>query len=176
MEAVRVVVIGAGGHARVVLEALADSGHEVAGCVSADGTGVDGLPCPVLGCDTDVAALAAAAGATGVFVAVGDNAARRRLQDAAVAAGLVPVNAVSRFAMVSSSAVLGRGVLVAAGAVVNAMALVGDGAILNTRCSIDHDVVVGPFAHVSVGVVTGGAFGAGAIGAAARASLRVMKR
>ena len=158
----RVVVIGAGGHARVAIEALADSGFEVVGCVSSDGGGVPGLPCPVLGRDTEVAALAAAHGAAGVFVAVGDNRARQALQAAAEAAGLVPVTAISRFAMVSPSARLGRGVLVAAGAVVNAMASVGDGAILNTRCSIDHDGVVGPFAHVSVGVATGGAVTVGA--------------
>ena len=44
----RVVVFGAGGHARVCLEALAACPDiEVVGCVSRDGTGVAGLGVPV---------------------------------------------------------------------------------------------------------------------------------
>lgn len=151
-----VLMVGAGGHARVCLEALADAGHEVVGCVSRDGTSVPGLPCAVVGADDDLAAAAATSGATHAFVAIGDNAVRAAAAARCAAAGLPLVNAVSRFAMVSPSAVVGAGVAVFAGAVLNAHATVADGAIVNTRASIDHDCTVGAFAHVSVGVSLAG--------------------
>ena len=152
----RVLVVGAGGHARVCIEALLDSGYEVVGCVSRDGTGVPGLPCPVVGTETDLVAVAATVGATHAFVAVGDNTAREVLAAHCAAARLPLVNAISRWAMISPSASLGNGVAVTAGAVVNAAAVLADGVILNTRASADHDCVIGAFAHVSVGVSLGG--------------------
>lgn len=156
-DSVPVLVVGAGGHARVCAEALIDSGFALAGCLSADGSSVPGLPMPVVGTDDQLEAVAERLGVRHVFIAVGDNQARERLQRRAEADGLLVVQAISRFAMVSPTAHLGRGVVVAAGAVVNAAAHVADGVILNTRCSIDHDCTVAPFAHVSVGVSTGGA-------------------
>lgn len=134
------------------LEALLDSGHDVVGCVSRDGTAASGLPCPVVGTDADLAAAAASVEATHAFVAVGDNSARRTAAHRCTEAGLGLVNAISRFAMVSPSARLGVGVAVFAGAVVNPSAVIGDGVIVNTRASIDHDCTVDAFAHVAVGV------------------------
>ena len=151
-----VLVVGAGGHARVCLEALSDTGHPVVGCVSADGVGVAGLSSPMVGHDRDLLAVATGLAVRHVFVAVGDNRAREAATARCRADGLTLVNAISRYAMVSPSAVLGDGVVILAGAVVNAAAVVGDGAILNTRCSVDHDVQVGAFAHVSVGVSLAG--------------------
>ena len=151
-----VLVVGAGGHARVCIEALTDSGFRVLGCLNSDGAAAPGLPCPVVGRDVDLAAVAAELGVVNVFVAVGDNQARSIATRRACAAGLTPVNAVSRFAMVSPAASFGVGVAVLAGAVVSASATVADGVILNTRCSIDHDVRIGAFAHVAVGVSVAG--------------------
>lgn len=157
-----VLVVGAGGHARVCIEALADCGHLVVGCVSADGTGSPGLPCPVVGRDDDLVAVAAELAVHHVFVAIGDNRAREVVTSRARAAGLTPVNAISRFAMVSPGARLGSGVAVLAGAVVNTSADIGDGAVLNTRCSVDHDASVGVFAHVAVGASVAGGVRIGA--------------
>jgi len=151
-----VLVVGAGGHARVCIEALADSGFRVVGCLNADGAAAPGLPCPVVGRDHDLLAVAAELGVVNVFVAVGDNQARATVSQRASEAGLTLVNAISRFAMVSPGASIGVGVAVLAGAVINTSASVADGVILNTRCSLDHDVHVGAFAHVAVGVSVAG--------------------
>jgi len=155
-EPARVIVVGAGGHARVCIEALLDSGFDVVGCVSRDGTGVSGLPCRVLGRDEELLELAERMGVQHVFVGIGDNRTRETITHRCREAGLTPVNAVSRFAMVSPAAELGLGVAVLPGAVVNPSAIIADGAIVNTRASIDHDVYVGPFAHVAVGVSLAG--------------------
>jgi UDP-perosamine 4-acetyltransferase len=157
-----VLVVGAGGHAKVCIEALSDSGYLVVGCVSSDGTGSPGLPCPVVGRDDDLVAVAAELAVHHVFVAIGDNPAREVAGARAHAAGLTPVNAISRYAMVSGGARLGLGVAVLAGAVVNTSADIGDGAILNTRCSVDHDASIGVFAHVAVGASVAGGVRVGA--------------
>jgi UDP-perosamine 4-acetyltransferase len=153
----RVVVLGAGGHARVCLDALMDDpGLDVVGCVSADGVGVHALPVPVLGANDDVARLAADEGCTHAFVAIGDITARTRVTMEVLDLGLALVTAVSRFAMVSSRATLGDGSLVCAGSVVNAAAEIGRGVIVNTNASVDHDCRIGQFSHVAPGSVLGG--------------------
>jgi len=152
----RVLMVGAGGHARVCLDALRDSGHDVVGCVSRDGAASVGLACAVVGTDDDLTGAAATCGATHAFVAIGDNQARRAASARCADAGLDLVNAVSRFAMIADSAVLGSGVAVLPGAVVNAAARLADGAIVNTRASVDHDNRIDAYAHVSVGVALAG--------------------
>ena len=153
----RVLVVGAGGHARVCIEALLDhNGTDVIGCVSRDGTGLPDLGVPMLGTDADLDALMSTTLATHVFVAVGDNAARLAVIERCVAAGHSLTSAVSRFAMVSRTAQLGEGVALLPGAVVNAATRVERGAIINTNASVDHDGVVGSCAHVAPGVAIAG--------------------
>lgn len=149
-------MVGAGGHAKVCVESLRDSGHDVVGAATSDGAVVDGFDVPVVATDADLRAAAALVGADAVFVAVGDNASRAAVLARAVDAGLVLVSAISRHAMVSSTARLGDGVAVMAGAVVNADTVVGSGAIVNTRASVDHDGVLGACAHVAPGAVVCG--------------------
>ncbi|MEY4606382.1 MAG: hypothetical protein RLY45_1142 [Actinomycetota bacterium] len=149
----RVLVVGGGGHAKVCIESLRDCGHDVVGAVTRDGNPVEGLGVSVLGSDDDLGAHASACGADAVFVAVGDNVARRDLIERATAGGLVLVSAVSRHAMVSQTARLGDGAAVMAGAVVNADAVLGRGAVVNSRASVDHDCTVGECAHIAPGAV-----------------------
>lgn len=154
-------MVGAGGHARVCVEAVVDAGHVIVGVVSRDGTAVEGLTAggerlEVLGTDDELAAVVRRSGAEAVFVAVGDNEARAAATARALTCGVPVVAAVSRFAMVSSSAHVGAGAVVLAGAAVNAAASIGEGAIVNTRASVDHDAVIGAFAHVGPGAVLAG--------------------
>ncbi len=70
----QVLLIGAGGHARVCLEALRDMGDlEVVGAVSADGTGIAGLGVPVLGTESDVKNITESMLNITLCVAIGDN-------------------------------------------------------------------------------------------------------
>lgn len=153
----RVLVVGAGGHARVCVEALAgDPGIELVGAVSGDGRSVDGFQLKVLGLDGDLTDVASTASATHVFVAIGDNAARSALMSRCDHAGLRSVTAVSPRAVVSPLAALGCGTAVLPGGVVNAGAVVGRGVIVNTNASVDHDCLIGDFVHVSPGATVCG--------------------
>jgi UDP-perosamine 4-acetyltransferase len=150
-----VVIAGAGGHARVLLEILALRGDvEVIALtdpdVSLHGGSAQGIP--VVGGDDLLPALRRQ-GATHFIVGVGgtgDNTARRRVYDAALR-HLAPLNAIHPRAVVSAAARLGRGVAVMAGAVVNPGAKVGDNVIINTGAIVEHDCVVGDHAHVATG-------------------------
>lgn len=172
----QVVVLGAGGHARVCLDLLLQSTElEVVGCL---GTPDDRpLQRPVLGDDDTLPALADS-GVTHAFVAVGDNSLRAALTARVRELGLGVVNAVSRHAWLAPTAHLGQGVAVMAGAVLNSYARLDDGAILNTGASVDHDCRIGKFAHLAPGVHLAGdcTVGTGAllgVGAVARPGINI---
>jgi UDP-perosamine 4-acetyltransferase len=144
-----VIVIGAGGHAKVCIELLHAMGEKIAFCV---GGGSDSpnacLGVPVLKGDGNLAHLRAQ-GYSRSFVAIGSNNLRERLGTTAIELGYQLVNAVSPHAVVSPSAKLGVGVAVMAGAVINAEAVIGDFSIINTGATVDHDCRIGKAVHIA---------------------------
>lgn len=91
----------------------------------------------------------------GIFVAIGDNRARRSLTESFENTGLVSL--IHPAATISPSADIDDGVAIMAGAIVNARSKLGRGVIINTGSSIDHDCVIGDYVHVSPGVnISGG--------------------
>ncbi len=143
-----IVMVGAGGHAKVCIELLRAMGETVAYCIAGADAPPDCLGVPVLAGDEHLARLRGA-GYARVFIAIGANRLRVKLGAEAVALGYDLVNAVSPRAAVSPSARLGRGVAVMAGAVINADSTIGDLAIINTGATVDHDCVVGDAAHIA---------------------------
>lgn len=148
-----VVIIGAGGHGKVVADILrAAGGTTLVGFLDADpalrGRTVAGLP--VLG-PVNLLAKLWQQKVRHAVVAIGDNRTRRRYGDVLREHGFEPAGAVHPSAVVSASATLGRGVVVAAQAAVCAEARVGDFAIVNTGSIVDHECAVGAGAHVAPG-------------------------
>ena len=151
-----VVVLGAGGHAKVVIELIRSEGlYEVAALLDADTTPREVLGLPVIGGDEKLAELRAS-GVAHAFVALGGNALRLKVARKAQALGFTLVNAISSTAIISPTARLGVGVAVMAGAVINAEAEVQDLAIVNTGARIDHDCVLGEACHVAPGSALAG--------------------
>ena len=148
------VVIGAGGHGRVVLDILIRAGqHEPVGFLDSDprllGRRVDGRR--ILGDLDDLPRLVSEHGIAGVLVAIGNNGVRRDFADRIEALGMVLINAIHPSANIASSAILGRNVVVAAGALVCAHCSIGDSVILNTGCIIDHETMIGTASHICPG-------------------------
>ncbi|MEZ5351934.1 MAG: acetyltransferase [Bryobacteraceae bacterium] len=152
------VLIGGGGHARVIADILETAGaYEIAGFTSGEGAGAPpmlGYHC--LGGDDALESLLRK-GISNAFIAIGDNARRCRCARIAVDLGFQLINALSPHAVVSRHAILGAGVAVMPGAVINAGARIGDGVIINTNASVDHDCEIGSFAHICPGCALAGA-------------------
>ena len=140
-----VVVIGAGGHAKVVVAALLELGTPIAAILDDDPAkqGSELLGVAVTG----PIAESAVAGRPAIL-ALGDNTARRRL--AARLDGLWRA-VVHPAAHVHPSVRLGEGLFVAAGAIVQPDTILGAHVIVNTGATIDHDCVIGSYAHVAPG-------------------------
>lgn len=142
------IIIGAGGHAKVVADAALAAGWTVAGLLDRDGSGILGLA--VLGGDArldDPAFVAAHC----FVAAIGAQAARRRLSLRVLAAGGDLAVVVHPSAIVAPSAIIGAGSVVLAGAVVNPDARIGRFAIVNVCASVDHDNVLGDNVQVGPG-------------------------
>ena len=173
---VPVLVLGTGGHAKVIIDILEHMGtFSVAGCVSADHKTPDFLGYPVLGRD-EVVESVFKRGLRSAFIAIGDNRIRQEKTVWLRGLGFKIENVVSPDARISKRATIGTGVAIMPGAVINTGAAIGDGAIINTGALIDHDCSIGAFAHVAPGTVLAGAVevGEGAfMGAGSRAIPRV---
>jgi len=161
-----VIVLGAGGHARVCLDLLFRSGRPVIGCTGADPQG-PARPLPpgvaylgddgVLdGWDPAVVLLVNGLGSTG------HGAARRGLFERFKARGYGFATLVHPAAVLAADVVLGEGAQVMAGAVVQAGTRIGDDSIVNTRAAIDHDCEIGPHVHVAPGATLSGEVTVGA--------------
>jgi UDP-perosamine 4-acetyltransferase len=154
-----VIVVGAGGHGRVVADALRAGSVAVLGFVDTAAAGLDPrlVGDLLLGDDTaldayDPANVMLANGIGGL----GDASAasrRRQVQVALQARGWHFVTVRHPSAIVSPTASIGAGAQLLAACVVQPGAVVGDGAIVNTRAVVEHDTRVGAWSHVAPGAV-----------------------
>lgn len=150
-------LIGAGGHAKVVLDALLESGTSLSGVtVRADAPAPDLLGLPVA-----TPAIWAPLSGLSFHVAIGDAAARERLFGEAERAGGTALSAVHPTASISRYAKVAEGSFIAAAAVVGPSAMIGRGVIVNHGAVVDHDCVVGDFTHVAPNASLGGGVSVG---------------
>ncbi len=157
----RIVIVGAGGHGKVLADALLTAGRPVDGFLDRD-KGLHGLrvlDVPVLGGD-DCAepgwVLVNGIGTVGLPLA-------RQAVDRHFAERGFPFLAVCHpSAVLGRGVVLGEGCQIMAGAVVQPDTVIGRGAIINTRAAVDHDCVLGDFVHVAPGATLSGGVRVGA--------------
>ena len=151
-----VVILGGGGHAKVLAYTLQLCGRRVLGYTDPVGSGPL-LGIPHLGGDEAVHALDAdAVLLVNGLGGVGVTEARTALFSAFKRAGFAFASVVHPAAIVASDVRLGEGVHVLAGAVVLPGSSVGDNAIINTKASVDHDCYVGPHVHIAPGATLSG--------------------
>lgn len=145
----QLIIVGAGGHGKVVLDAALAAQQPISYLV-------DDAPacCELLGLRV-VLASDVDWQATRQFeflVAVGDNRIRAMLFQRMLTKGGTPTTIIHPSAIVSKHACIGRGTVICAGVIVNAGAVIGENCILNTACSIDHDCRIGDHVHICPGV------------------------
>lgn len=154
-----VVVYGAGGQARVLLELMDCAGIcPIAGLIDDNpdfhGTKIDGIL--VLGPIDRLSGLIRVHRIHRAVIAIGDNINRHKFAQHARSLGLRLPVLIHPHACVSPTATLGDGSVVMAGAIVSAHVAMGELGIVNTRASIDHDCILGDCVHIAPGVTLAG--------------------
>ncbi len=146
-----ILVVGGGGHSKVVMDNLAAAGIPILGFTDPSlprGERIGEVSC--LGDDSIWPELLAS-GTLEAIVALGSNALRRKTALALRALGFRLVNAIHPAAVVSPSATLGSGIALMPGAIVNAFSSIGDDSVVNTAASVDHDCRIGAGVHIAPG-------------------------
>ena len=156
---VDIVVIGGGGHARVLISALKRSGtYRVVGYTDRTNRNTI-LGIPYLGTDTILRRLKLerkkCAAAIGVG-AVGVPDARKRIMVLLKTLRFDLPVIISKDAIVAEDVMLGEATVVFAGAVVNAGTRIGQCCIINTNSTVEHDCVIADHTHIATGATISG--------------------
>jgi UDP-perosamine 4-acetyltransferase len=151
------LMVGGGGHARVLQELLTEAGHELAGYValSAADLLLEGAlqrysDDQVLALNPEEFLLINGIGSSG------DLSLRASVFEKFKAAGFNFLQLVARTAHVSDSAAVTEGVQVMHMAVVHTDAKIDDNTIVNTGAIVEHHNVIGAHCHIAIGAVLAG--------------------
>lgn len=156
----KIILIGAGGNSKVVIDMLKGKYHLV-GITDIDKTKHGKLfyDVKVLGNDDILKALYA----QGVMKAlvtlgsIGESSIRKKLFDLAKAIGFEIVNAVSSNAIVSESVTMGCGNIIMDHAIIHADTSISNNTIVNTGAILEHDCIIGHHVHIAPGAnIAGG--------------------
>ncbi|MHB1205141.1 MAG: NeuD/PglB/VioB family sugar acetyltransferase [Rhodospirillaceae bacterium] len=156
-----IILVGAGGHARVLIDIMRRRGLNVAAAIDIDvrlhGHSVDGVP--VIGSDeaifirdpADVRLVCGQGNVPGGGVS--GLARRRAVFERFTARGYAFMSVVSRDAVISNTAVLDNAVQVFTGAIIHPGSVVGVNTIINTGAQVDHDCIIGSHSHIAPAAV-----------------------
>jgi sugar O-acyltransferase (sialic acid O-acetyltransferase NeuD family) len=160
-----IIILGAGGHAKVLIDTLLAVSAIIAGIVDPDPAlaGIKILGVPLLGGDDVVneyspseIQLVNGLGSVGLPVN------RQQLFQRFKEMGYNFATVVHPSAIVASDVVLCEGAQVMAGVVIQPGSQIGINSIINTRASVDHDCIIGAHVHIAPGVTLSGGVTVGA--------------
>ncbi|MBC2115312.1 NeuD/PglB/VioB family sugar acetyltransferase [Listeria booriae] len=153
------IIIGDGGHSKMVQNIVRESGtyqltevwdDKYREPVARDGvvyTSLDGQLQGLTQMDADAT----------FFVAIGDNDIRKKIARTLALAGKKFAVIIHPTAFVEATVEIGEGSLVMAGSIIQANTVLGKHVIVNSGATVEHDISVGNFVHFAPGsVVTGG--------------------
>ncbi|MCG8502956.1 MAG: acetyltransferase [Firmicutes bacterium] len=152
-----IVVFGAGGHAKVVIDMIEKQGDfKVIGLIDPYKTQSEKqFGYSILANHEDFSILNKVFGG---IVAIGDNWIRHRvtLRINNVDPDFNFITVIHPFASIARGVKIGKGTVIMAGAVINSDTLIGEHCIVNTNASIDHDSMVGHYVSMAPNTSTGG--------------------
>jgi UDP-perosamine 4-acetyltransferase len=156
----RVIGVGAGGHAKVLIDALRACGRDVHGLVDASPllVGRFVLGVRVMGHDDELPALWER-GIRQAFIGVGtvkSTTLRSRLWQQLHDLKFEVIDVIHPTAVISPDATVGRGVTALARVVINPDAVLGDNVLVNTAAIVEHDCRIGDHVHLATGCVLAG--------------------
>lgn len=143
------VLFGAGGHGKVVIDAASTAGLQFDWLVDDEPRIQELHGIPVI--KTDKVPWGQWE-AFDFIVAIGDNKLRAKAWHALLEKGGLPINVIHRAAVISTHARIGQGNFIAAGVIVGVDSIIEDNCILNTGAAVDHDCKIGSHVHLAPGV------------------------
>lgn len=154
----RVIIIGAGGHGKVVLDTFLNSDQKVSGFLDDDknkqNLSIYGVK--VLGTLDSIVKFSEQL-PMGIFVAVGDNFMRKNIFSKIKELGFTLIKAISPQSYVFDKNKIGQGTLIMPKTVVNIDAEVGENCIINTGAVVEHECKIGNHSHIaSMACLAGG--------------------
>jgi sugar O-acyltransferase (sialic acid O-acetyltransferase NeuD family) len=141
------LIYGAGGHARVVADAIQSGGDEVAAFIDDHPAAetIGNINVRTYEPESDIEAL--------ILIGIGNNAAREKIAASVVhQAGIV----IHPRATIAGGVQIGSGTVILANAVVQTGAVIGKHVIVNANVCIDHDAVIEDYAHIYPNSYIGG--------------------
>ena len=149
----KLIIIGAGGHGKVVADIAKKSGKYKSIFFLDDVEIGEVMGISVIGkaCDFEKHIFS-----SDIFVAIGDSQTRSEFIENLLSLGAKVPTLIHPTATIGSNVLIGEGTSIMAGAVINPCVSMGRGVIVNTCSSVDHDCVVGDYCHLAVGVHVAG--------------------
>lgn len=142
-------LFGAGGHAKVVLDAAKKSGVSIQKAIVEGSAHASFYNLPIV----DEAAFSFSK-KTSLHIAIGDNQARKRIASEQNICSYFTV--IHPTAIIASDVTIGEGCFIGPGAIINANAKIGRHVIINSGAIVEHDVEIASYAHVCPGSVVAG--------------------
>lgn len=154
-----VIMIGAGGHARALLDTVLQQTYPVAAIASRDSSqyGSHIFNIPILSGDDWILQYAPQEIylLNGIGMMPGNNA-RRRIYEEFKKCGFSFASVIHSSAILATHLKLSEGVQIMAGAVIQTGAAIGENTIINTRVTVDHDSLIGCHVHLASGATVAG--------------------
>jgi UDP-perosamine 4-acetyltransferase len=153
-----VIVLGAGGHAKVLIDLMLNQSIKMFGitdCNFTEGAAVLGIP--VIGADEAVWQYSQAEiQLVNGIGSVADLSKRILIFERFKKAGYPFATLIHPAATVSPAVEMDEGVQIMAGAIIQAGSNLGSNCIINTKVSVDHDCSIGNHVHLAPGVTISG--------------------
>ena len=148
-----VLVIGAGGHARVVISILRELGQNLSPAAVYDINAKSGGKSDIMGVEVfsgeENLQRKLAGGMKTAILAMGDNKSRRAAFEKLTQIGFEFPNLISQKATLDPTVKMGRANVICAHAHVGPLVVFGDNNLLNTRCTIEHEGQLGSHSHLA---------------------------
>ena len=151
----KVVIIGAGGHAKVIADIIEKSGDEIVGFLDDNkeiGTTII-KEYKVIGDLNNRFAMAVTKKNLEFIIAIGDNKKREEISHSP---NLKFYTAIHPSAQMGLDVEIQEGTVIMANACINSSAKIGKHCIINTGAIIEHDNIIEDFVHISPNVALGG--------------------
>lgn len=150
------VLVGAGGHAKVITDILETNNCLIKGFIDDHVKEEQFLGYPVLGGSEVIPSLIEKDPDLKFIISIGSNSIRKQMADKLTKLGVTFGNAIHPSSVISDRAKIGQGTVVMPNVVINSHVSIGEHCIINSSSVVEHDCQIQPFVHLSPGALLAG--------------------